>query len=69
MSHSNDSIPSTVTQVQNFEMDDFDEDLNTATLVLQDEVEIMIQRVSECIDCSKEVLGILLRLLRLMEKR
>jgi len=38
-----------------------------ATVVLQDEVELMIQRVSQSIDCGKEVLGMLLQIDRSMK--
>lgn len=54
------------------EQDEDDEEKVTmenteATVVLQDEVELMIQRVSQSIDCGKEVLEMLLQIDRSMK--
>ena len=76
MSQSESSVDSTVTvpmkyidmsvgqqeEEEDEEEEEEEDGLKQATMVLHEEIELMIQRVSQAIDCNKEILAILLQL-------
>jgi hypothetical protein len=54
---------------ENDEDEDHDDAVENveATMVLREEIELMVQHVSQTIDCNNETLAILLRILRTMK--